>query len=118
MVMAGDGFMEEVGVISYPHTSMLNQYQNPDIVQEFFRFCETVNITYTFIIVQLLNIGKVAHYFLTIIYHLPQDLLSSLLLHAIAALSLQERYSLVGSCKLLVYSSIFRQSDILNESHS
>ena len=47
-----------------------------------------------------------AHHFLTIIYRLPQDLLSSLLHHAITALSLQERYSLVGSCKFLVHISI------------
>jgi Importin 13 repeat len=56
----------------------------------------------------------VAHYFLAIIYRLPQDLLSSLLLHAIAALSLQERYSLVGSCKFLVCSLVSQTTPILN----
>ncbi|KIM23910.1 hypothetical protein M408DRAFT_248853 [Serendipita vermifera MAFF 305830] len=82
--------------------------ENPDIVQEFFRFCETV-----------------AHHFLTIIYRLPQDLLSSLLLHAISALSLQERYSLVGSCKFLLTlmrdtfsnGDLGREADALMEIH-
>ncbi|KAG8821907.1 hypothetical protein FRC19_007021 [Serendipita sp. 401] len=73
---------------------------NPDIVQEFFRFSETI-----------------AHHFLVTIYRLPQNVLSSLLQRATIALGLQERYSLVGSCKFLVtlLRETFANGDLTRE---
>ncbi|PCH43249.1 ARM repeat-containing protein [Wolfiporia cocos MD-104 SS10] len=58
---------------------------NPDIVQSFFNYMDTV-----------------AHHFISTFYALPPELFDALIKCAITALSLQERYSLVAACTFLV----------------
>ncbi|PVF99237.1 ARM repeat-containing protein [Serendipita vermifera] len=101
-------FVEEVTPLFFvPCLDMMNGSEvmeaNPDIVQEFFRFSEAV-----------------AHYFLQALYRLPQQIFSSLLLHAIVALSLQERYSLVGSCRFLLtlLRDTFSNGDLTRETEA